>query len=235
MIISKALINDLYSGNQQKIHASLAALNRLYDLVGNDDVIPKLGQLLSNNKYEKFLLTSTIRGYGVEGENFLINELKRTKDPSLKVAIIIVLSHRLPKHPEYLNLKLENNSLIPNKPSLPGSFCTYVGNNFALFPIGKITPVSMNNDSDNAYLEINSRDLIASLQRLLLVTNADHANPQIVTSGNYNFLDEVDQFDKKIISFKYQNFFFRIGNKDDDDKDIHSNGVITHIIFRKNS
>lgn len=100
----------------------------MYDLIGNSDIIPKLGELLNNTKIEKFLLTSTIRGYGNEGENYLINLLKKSTDHSLRVAIIIMLGQRIPKHPNYLKIKLESNIPIPNKPSLPGSFCTYYGN-----------------------------------------------------------------------------------------------------------
>jgi len=105
----------------------------LYNLVGEKDTIVKLGSFLNNNKFEKFLLTSTIRGFGVDGENYLINELKRSNDASLKVAILIVLSHRMPKYPKYLKIKLDNNILIPNKPTIPGSFCNYYGKNYLLF------------------------------------------------------------------------------------------------------
>ena len=83
----------------------------------------------------------------------------------------------------------------------------------------------LNNDIDNeSYLEGNSRDLIASLQRLLLMTNISHSNPQITSNGKYNFLDDVEHIDKIGVSYSYNNFFLR-SNYKDEDKDIHSNGV----------
>ena len=83
----------------------------------------------------------------------------------------------------------------------------------------------MSIEPDEAYLEINTRDLIASLNRLLM-TNVSHTNPQIVTTGSLNLLDKVDYFDNNGISTKYNNFFFRENMDLEDDNDIHSNGVI---------
>ena len=125
------MINDLYCGNQDKIHSALAALNRLYDLAGDAETIQKIGQFLTNNKVEKMLLASTIRTIGEEGENYLIHELENTKDNFLKIAIISVLSYRRPKKPAYLKIKLENRDYNDkNKLYLPGSFCKYIGNNY---------------------------------------------------------------------------------------------------------
>ena len=123
------MINDLFCGNQERIHSSLAALNRLHDLAGDGDTVSKIGSHLLGTKVEKILLASTIRTLGEEGENYLLDLLKGTNDNSLKIAIIAVLSYRRPKKPNYLKIRLENADFDNNKPTLPGSFCNYVGNN----------------------------------------------------------------------------------------------------------
>jgi len=58
-----------------------------------------------------------------------LNKLRNTKDNSLKIAIIAVLSYKRPKRPNYLKIVLENKDLIDNNNnlSLPGSFCNYKG------------------------------------------------------------------------------------------------------------
>ena len=57
------------------------------------------------------------------------------------------------------------------------------------------------------YLEINTRDFLAALQRML-VMNYDHSNPRLVHNGNPNTIDNINfKLSKNEIIEKYINFF----------------------------
>jgi hypothetical protein len=198
-----------------------------------------LANLLNNSKVEKLLLTSTIRTMGEQGENILIQTLNTTIDNSLKIAILIVLSYRLPQNPKYLKIKLQSNTgVLPNRPSLPGTFCTYYTGSSK----GKLNlkPVVIENTEDNIgnadnensniseksepYLEINSRDMIASLQRFIL-TSTDNSNPKITLgSKNLNILDSIEMFDALKVSYRYDGFFKREDIKSENMLSYHENG-----------
>lgn len=200
IIIIRALLNEVYSNVPDRRHSALAALNRMHDLVGDTDALSKLSKFFHESKVEKIFLSSTIRTAGVEGEKILLNELKNNKDFSVRVAIASVLSYRLPKKPKYLDIRLDSNDTYSITKNLPGSFCTYYG---------KVTPYvyfekeiegidgpneeksNPNGEVQEDYLEINTRDFLASLQRML-VMNYDHSNPQIVHSGNPNLLEDLE-------------------------------------------
>jgi hypothetical protein len=200
IIIIRALLNEVYSNVPDRRHSALAALNRMHDLVGDTDALSKLSKFFHESKVEKIFLSSTIRTAGVEGEKILLNELKNNKDFSVRVAIASVLSYRLPKTPKYLKIRLDSNDTYSITKNLPGSFCTYYG---------KVTPyvyyekenegldsskeekIIHNGEVQEDYLEVNTRDFLASLQRML-VMNYDHCNPQIVHSGNPNLLEELE-------------------------------------------
>jgi hypothetical protein len=204
IIIIRALLNEVYSTHPDKRHSALAALNRMHDLVGDSDALNKLSKFFHEAKIEKIFLSSTIRTSGLNGEKILLNELKNNKDFSVRVAIASVLSYRLPKNPKYLKLRLDNNDTYCLTKNLPGSFCTYYG---------KVNPYIFEKEDDGSdYLEVNTRDFLASLQRML-VMNYDHSNPQIVNSGYFNILESLD-FSSKIksnpdreILTKYANYF----------------------------
>ena len=67
--------------------------------------------------------------------------------------------------------------------------------NFMLFTffIGKISPVIFENEKslNEDYLEVNSRDFLASLQRMLLL-KIDHSNPKLTFNSKLNIIDELD-------------------------------------------
>ena len=105
-------------------------------------------------------------------------------------------------------MKLDKNDTYSNTNNLPGSFCKYNG---------KIAPViEMNNKqiedlldeeeeddeiknernlqnlNEDEFLEVNTRDFLAALQRMLSM-NYEHSNPQLVHNreNNYNTLDNI--------------------------------------------
>ncbi len=55
-VIIRALINEIYSNNPDKRHAALAALNRMHDLVSDDDILNKLAYFFKDPKIEKIYL-----------------------------------------------------------------------------------------------------------------------------------------------------------------------------------
>jgi hypothetical protein len=53
----RALLNDVYSNNAERRHSSLAALNRMYDLLDDPEVLSKLAKLFYDPKIEKIFLS----------------------------------------------------------------------------------------------------------------------------------------------------------------------------------
>ena len=121
----------------------------------------------------------------------------------------LLLLYRIPKNPKYLKMKLDKNDTYSNTNNLPGSFCKYNG---------KIAPViemnnkqiedlldeeeeddeiknerNMQNLNEDEFLEVNTRDFLAALQRMLSM-NYEHSNPQLVHNreNNYNTLDNLN-------------------------------------------
>lgn len=200
IIIIRALLNEVYSNNADRKHSALAALNRMHDLVGDTDALDKLAKFFHEPKIEKIFLSSTIRTAGLEGERILINEIRNNKDFSIRVAIASVLAYRLPKRPNYLKIKLDNNDTYSLTKKLPGSFCTYYG---------KVSPYVYESDEEDLkeYLEVSTRDFLAALQRMLIM-NYDHSSPQIVHNGHFNLIEGID-FSKSSseVILKYANYF----------------------------
>ena len=141
---------------------------------------------------------STLRTSGQEGENILLNLINTTKDFKLKVAISSVLSYRVPKNPRYIDVNLERSDAYSLSKNMPGSLYRYYG---------KVSPVTFENDNltDVEYIEINSRDLLAALQRMLLIKH-DHSDPKLVHSGKYNLLDDLDVYlltNEKLLKYTF--------------------------------
>lgn len=171
----------------------------MHDLVNDIEIINKLARLFQDPKVEKIFLSSTLRTSGMDAEKILINEIRSNKDFSVRVAIASVLNYRLPKYPKYLDIRLDNNDTYSLTKNLPGNFCTYYG---------KVTPLVMENETDSTdYLLVNTRDLLASLQRMLHM-NWDHSKPQLVHNDKPNILDDIDLHSAKTDYFqKYIDFY----------------------------
>jgi HEAT repeat protein len=156
---------------------------------------------------------------------------------SVRVAICSVLAYRTLKSPSYLNIRLDKNDTFSIAKTLPGSFCTYFGK-ISPFVTDKIQEekkeiISYLNDNTNLgfslneekeeiilpydeYLEVNSRDFLASLQRLVSI-NYNHQNPKLVHKGNYNNLDDMDVNNSTNETFSKYIEFFRLEKEENID------------------
>jgi HEAT repeat protein len=177
----------------------------MYDLVAESEALTVLSKFFHDSKVEKIFLSSTIRTSGEEGEKILLQEIKNNKDFSVRVAIASVLSFRMPKYPKYLDIRLDKNDTYAITRSLPGSFCTYYGR---VSPyVLEVEEYEQNNLYNKEYLEVSTRDFLASLQRMLSF-NYNHSNPRIVHLGKANLLDELNlKNSKSDIIAKYTPFF----------------------------
>ncbi len=248
VIIMRALLNDVYSNNPEKRHASLAALNRMQDLVGETDALGKLAKFFNESKIEKIFLSSTIRTAGYEGEKILLHEIKNNKDFGVRVAIASVLAYRLPKHPKYLRIQLDNNDTYSLTKNLPGNFCTYYGkvSPYVFENNGEGDNIENNLDNQNqnqdpnneAFLEVNTRDFLAALQRMLIM-NYDHSNPKLIHTGNnFNLLENLSSTFKKLsknseIISKYSTYF-DLGDNHDSDTELSRNQYSRNYTHKNN-
>ena len=190
IIIVRALLNDIYSNNAERRHSALAALNRLHDLISDNDTLTSLNKFFNDHRLEKIFLCSTLRTAGIKGEKILLNEIKSNKDYSVRVAIASVMDYRLPKDPRYLRMRLDKNDAYSLTKNIPGKFCTYYG---------KVSPYvhetkkenDLGFDIEEEFLEVSTRDFLASLKRMISM-NYDHADPQIVHRGSPFWLDSLD-------------------------------------------
>ena len=100
-----------------------------------------------------------------------------------------MLSYRVSKNPKYIDVILERNDAYSLSKNTPGTLYKYYG---------KVSPVTFEteNVNDLEYIEINTRDLLAALQRMLLIKH-DHSDPKLVHHGNYNLLDDLDIYISK--------------------------------------
>ena len=206
-IIIKALLNEVYSNNFERRNIALSAINRMHELVNDTDTLEKIDSFFDDPKIRKDYIASILRTAGREGEEILLEEIKYNKDPEVRKAIANCFSYRIPKNPKYLDIKLDKNDIYSITKNLPGSFYKYHG---------KICPViEMNNkqieellneeeegnelnsenkvSSEEEYLEVNTRDFLAALQRMLSM-NYDYSFPQLVHNreNNYNSLDKLN-------------------------------------------
>ena len=181
-VIVKALIGEIYSKNAERRHACLAALNRMHEIIADDDSLQRIRDLFADNKIDKIFVASILRTCGFEGEQILLKELKYSKDFTVRVASASVLFYRLNKEVNRLQVILDNNDYESNAKYAPGTFCKY---------LGKISPLVFEEEYETDVLEINSRDFLAALQRMLNVP-LDHSNPQICFQENFLTIDQFD-------------------------------------------
>lgn len=213
IIIIRALLNEVYSNNLERRNSALAAINRMHDLVNDSDTLEKLEGFYCETKIKKDFISSILRTSGIDGEILLLNELKVNKDIDVRVSIANCFSYRLPKTPSYLKIRLDKNDIYSVTHNLPGSFCTYHGpvtpfienknytieqvlENEDFIDLDEDNETETMNSNLEEYLEVNTRDFLAALQRMLIM-NYDHSNPQIVHDGNKNSIDYVDLKNEK--------------------------------------
>lgn len=163
-----------------------------------------------DNKYVASILRNKY------GEKLLLNELRTNKNDDIRSAICSVLCYRFPKKIIPFKIRLDNgfnNDISSMNLNIPGSFYTYQGKiGPVLLPCTKnideileIDEVEYNsrknylnkilnmvNDSSEDWIEINQRDFLAALQRMIQI-QYDYKNPQLIFDDNnlFNFLDHL--------------------------------------------
>ncbi len=213
IIIINAIFNELYSNDYKKRNIALSAINRLNYLLNEQDTLQKIVELFNEPKIDNQFVASILRNK--YGEKFLLNELKTNKNENIRCAICSVLCYRFPKKIMPLKIKLDNgyNNISNMVLNIPGSFYTYQGKvKPVLVPCTKTIDeilenedneydgrknhlnkvLNMINDTSEDWIEINQRDFLAALQRMIQI-QYDHKNPQLIFDDNnsFNFLDHL--------------------------------------------
>ena len=220
IIIINAIFNELYSNDYKKRNIALSAINRLNYLLNDEETLQKIVELFNEPKIDNKFIASILRNK--YAEKLLLNELKTNQNEEIKSAICSVLCYRFPKKiiPFKIRLESGDRDLFSMNQNMPGSFFNYQG---------KICPVlvpctknideileneeidydvkknhvnkilNMINDTSDDWLEINQRDFLAALQRMIQI-QYDHRKPQLILGENneFNFLDHLKlKSDKK--------------------------------------
>ena len=213
IIIINAIFNELYSSDYKKRNIALSAINRLNYLLNDEETLQKIVELFNEPKIDNKFIASILRNKSAE--KLLLNELKTNQNEDIRRAICSVLCYRFPKKIIPFNIKLDSNDkdIFSMNQNMPGSFFNYQG---------KICPVlvpctkniddileneeidydvkknhvnkilNMINDTSEDWLEINQRDFLAALQRMIQI-QYDHRKPQLILDDNneFNFLDHL--------------------------------------------
>ena len=213
IIIINAIFNELYSNDYKKRNIALSAINRLNYLLNDEETLQKLVELFNEPKIDNQFIASILRNK--YAEKLLLNELKTTQNEEIKSAICSVLCYRFPKKIMPFEIKLDSSDkdIFSMNQNMPGSFFNYQG---------KICPVlvpctknideileneeidyevkknhvnkilNMINDTSEDWIEINQRDFLAALQRMIQI-HYDHKKPQLILDENneFNFLDHL--------------------------------------------
>ena len=214
IIIINAIFNELYSNDYKKRNIALSAINRLNYLLNEEDTLQKIVDLFNEPKIDNQFVASILRNK--YGEKYLLNELKNNKNENIRSAICSVLCYRFPKKIIPLKIKLDNvnnNNISNMNMNMPGSFYSYQGKVCpVLVPCSKNIDeileneeveyeerknhlnkvLNMINDTSEDWIEINQRDFLAALQRMIQIQQ-DHKNPQLIFDENnsFNFLDHL--------------------------------------------
>jgi len=214
IIVINAIFNELYSNDYKKRNIALSAINRLNYLLDEPETLQKILDLFNEPKIDNKYVASILRNK--YGEKLLLNELRTNKNDDIRSAICSVLCYRFPKKIIPFKIRLDNgfnNDISSMNLNIPGSFYTYQGKiGPVLLPCTKnideileIDEVEYNsrknylnkilnmvNDSSEDWIEINQRDFLAALQRMIQI-QYDYKNPQLIFDDNnlFNFLDHL--------------------------------------------
>ena len=154
-IILPALAQDALSGPISTKTQAVSAMNRMYSVVWESGALPVLLSLMEEGAVDRPLVACTIRACGQIGEQTLIKLLRQSPSGKIRMACAGALCWRLPCRPRQLDIRIVNCGLSPHEGLLPGSMWRY---------LGPLRPVVQDSAEEGA-LELNARDLLASLQR----------------------------------------------------------------------
>lgn len=166
-VILPSLLNDIVGPDTKKRVYSLNALNRMYHLIAKSSCLSLLVNLLKEGTLDRQLIASCIKASGDQGEQLLLKLLKTSSNAShhkLILSIISVLSWRLPIKPKVLPVKIVDFQVAEHYKQNPGTMCIYHGELVPCAFEGILTE-----KSEESWVEINSRDFISALHRLLSV------------------------------------------------------------------
>ena len=230
IIIVNAIFNELYSSDYKKRNIALSAINRLNYLLNDEETLQKLAELFNEPKIDNQFIASILRNK--YAEKLLLNELKTNQNEEIKSAICSVLCYRFPKKIKPFKIKLDsaNKDILSMNQNMPGSFFNYQGRICpVLVPCTKTIDeileneeidydvkknhvnklLNMINETSDDCLEINQRDFLAALQRMIQI-QYDHRKPQLILNENneFNFLDHLQ---------------LKLGKEDKDNNDEYEN------------
>lgn len=193
-VIVPSLLNDFNSNDSKKKYASLAALNRLLIMTKYGGGLPVLVNLLLEGSLDRQLIVSTILGCGQSGEQAILKILKSSSDAKLKQIICSCLPWRLASfNTSKVEVKIVPYQVSQHYQYNPGTMCIYNGSlkavaalEIAEGPVGEITDC----------LEINSRDFLASLQRLLTIKYQEFAMKEQGGIKDFEEMQSYNQYNK---------------------------------------
>ena len=213
IILINAIFNELYSNDYKRRNKALSAINRLNYLLNDEETLQKIVELFNEPKIETQFISSILRNK--YSEKLLLNELKTNLSADIKSSICSVLCYRFPKKIIPFKIKLDSGDKYKYSmnENMPGSFFNYQGKICpVLIPCTKNIDeileneeidydvkknhvnriLNMINDTSEDYLEINQRDFLAALQRMIQI-KYDHRDPQLILDDNneFNFLDHL--------------------------------------------
>ena len=213
IILINAIFNELYSNDYKRRNKALSAINRLNYLLNDEETLQKIVELFNEPKIETQFISSILRNK--YSEKLLLNELKTNLSADIKSSICSVLCYRFPKKIIPFKIKLDSGDKYKYSmnENMPGSFFNYQGKICpVLIPCTKNIDeileneeidydvkknhvnriLNMINYTSEDYLEINQRDFLAALQRMIQI-KYDHRDPQLILDDNneFNFLDHL--------------------------------------------
>ena len=155
-IIVPALAQDALSPDSNLRTQAVAALNRMYSVVWEGGALPVLLTLMEEGSVDRQLVACTIRSAGQIGEQTLIKLLKQSENPKIRMASASSLCWRVPTRPKQLEMRIVTDTMLYEEHRFPGAIVNY---------IGPLCPVLLQEEAEEAILEINGRDFLASMQR----------------------------------------------------------------------
>jgi len=123
---------------------------------------------------DRQLIASVLRTSGNEGEELLIRLARFHKNFKVRMAAFSVLQFRNQADERKLqvDVKLDDNEVIQLNAIQPGTICRYVGPVTSIIqeksdPFDEKEGPDFNELEQNPFIEVNSRDFLASLLRMI--------------------------------------------------------------------
>lgn len=98
-IIVPSLMNQFHSSDTREQAKALAGLGRLGNLVGRDENVKLLSELLLHSTLDKTLVIAALRASGIKGETALNNLYKKVRSAKTRSTISYFLGKHIP--PEF--------------------------------------------------------------------------------------------------------------------------------------